>query len=69
METGTIRRLVEQDDNKTAKTEYENNKQGKRKRTIVKKDREGNKNTENVFALNDKEVESIFDLLEEEKEI
>ena len=46
-----------------------NNKQGKRKRTIVKKDREGNKNTENVFALNDKEVESIFDLLEEEKEL
>jgi len=46
-----------------------NNKQGKRQRAIVQKDREGNKNAESIFALDDKEVESIFDLLEEEKEI
>ena len=46
-----------------------NNKQGKRQRAIVKKDREGSKSAESIFALNDKEVESIFDLLEDEKEI
>jgi hypothetical protein len=46
-----------------------NNKQGKRQRAIVAKDREENKNAESIFALNDKEVEDIFDILAEEKEI
>jgi len=46
-----------------------NSKQGKRQRNISKKDRQGVKDTKNVFALDAKEVESIFDLLEEERDI
>ena len=44
-------------------------RQKKRQREIVKKDREKYKQTESDFALSSDEVESIFDLLEKETKI
>ena len=44
-----------------------NNKQSKRQRKIIKKEREVAKETENKFALDENDIESIFDLLEEER--
>ena len=68
-----FRSLVEAylaDDENIAKfiEEYKikNNKQGKRQRKIIKKEREAAKGTENTFALDKTDIESIFDLLEEE---
>ena len=68
-----FRSLVEAylgDDENIAKfiEEYKikNNKQGKRQRKIIKKEREAAKETENTFALDKTDIESIFDLLEEE---
>ena len=41
-------------------------KQSKRQREVAKKERELSRKTEKEFSLTDKEVESIFDLLERE---
>ena len=46
-----------------------NNKQSKRQRKIIKKENESAKKLKNTFALDKKDIESIFDLLEEELEI
>ena len=46
-----------------------NNKQGKRKRTLVNKGRREAKDTKSKFALDKNDIESIFDLLEKETEI
>jgi len=43
-----------------------NNKQGKRQRKIIKKEIETAKEIKNKFALDKTDIESIFDLLEEE---
>ena len=45
------------------------NKQGKRKRTLVNKERKEAKDTKSNFALDKSDIESIFDLLEKETEI
>lgn len=46
-----------------------NNKQTKKQRTVVSKENAEATETENKFALNQEEVESIFDLLERESKI
>ena len=46
-----------------------NNKQGKRQRTLVNKERKEAKDTKSKFALDKNDIESIFDLLEKETEI
>ena len=68
-----FRSLVEAylaDDENIAKfiEEYKikNNKQGKRQRKIIKKEIETAKEIKNKFALDKTDIESIFDLLEEE---
>jgi len=68
-----FRSLIEgylSDDENIAKflEEYKikNNKQSKRQRNIIKKERQGAKETKNTFALDEDDIESIFDLLEEE---
>ena len=47
----------------------QNNKQGKRQRALVDKERKAAKSTQDKFALDKKDIESIFDLLERETEI
>ena len=68
-----FRSLVEAylgDDENIAKfiEEYKikNGKQGKRQRKIIKKEIETAKEIKNKFALDKTDIESIFDLLEEE---
>jgi|TARA_B100000678_G_C17810716_1_gene342841 hypothetical protein len=68
-----FRSLVEAylgDDENIAKfiEEYKikNSKQGKRQRKIIKKEIETAKEIKNKFALDKTDIESIFDLLEEE---
>ena len=46
-----------------------NNKQTKKQRTVIAKDYSEAKDTEEQFALNQDEVESIFDLLERESKV
>ena len=46
-----------------------NNKQSNRQRKIINKEEKSAKKIKNTFALDRNDIESIFDLLEEEKEI
>ena len=46
-----------------------NNKQSKRQRKIINKESQSAKELKNTFALGENDIESIFDLLEEEQEI
>jgi hypothetical protein len=46
-----------------------NNITSKRQRKIVAKEREGQKDTKSKFALNQNEIDSIFDMLEREQDV
>jgi hypothetical protein len=46
-----------------------NNKQSKRQRKIINKESKSANKVKNTFALDQGDIESIFDLLEEEKEV